>query len=189
MGVYCSLQWSISFFAKPLLRFWGTLQGNRAILGYLGCLRAGGMTKGGVVPAPGNLARRWGGGRTNPRWLLTFAYVPLQLTHNPYHKGIPASLPKSTTWLPRNREAVFYTRFHSVRSKMLIQTFPAKEESYCQLLGVSLISNVRTGDTGPQPRMHKSEVQTGLNTKSVPITPLAAKPEWLAVRWCDVYPA
>lgn len=69
-GCVCSLQWSSPFFAKPLLHFWDTLQGNRAILGgYLGCLKSRGMIKvvvvggGEVVPAPGNLAWPWEEGR------------------------------------------------------------------------------------------------------------------------------
>ena len=69
VGVCVSLQWSSPFFAKSLLHFWDTLQGNRAILGYLRCLKSRGMIKvvvvggGEVVPAPGNLAWLWEEGR------------------------------------------------------------------------------------------------------------------------------
>lgn len=76
------------FFAKPLLHFWDTLQGNRAILGYLVCLKSRGMIKvvsgwGGRLYQLRDLNSDPGRREDKPTMTFNFWFCISQLTHIP----------------------------------------------------------------------------------------------------------
>ena len=137
-GCVCvSLQWSSPFFAKSLLHFWDTLQGNRAILGYLRCLKSRGMIKvvvvggGEVVPAPGNLAWLWEEGRqTRNDFQLLVLYLSSSPT-SPTTKVFLFPTPKAQLGFQETEKQHFVpdSAWSGQRSDA---HFSAKQESYCQ---------------------------------------------------------